>query len=192
MFACWQQQLHVELVWASAHVPDKAGTGYNPMRWSQPGKVCTRPLSFPQKFYRPLQNHRNTECSGSEGTSRYHLVQPPCWSRVTYSRLHRTLSRRVLNISREGDSTTSLGNLFQGFVTLRVKKFFLMFRRSFLCFNLCPLPLVLLLSCPLVVGFGASLDFGVLFFSIFFPACRLSSAFVICIQEYKRVFHFPD
>ena len=40
-----------------------------------------------------------------------HLVQPPCRSRVTYTRLHRTLSRRVLNISR-GDSTTSLGNLF--------------------------------------------------------------------------------
>jgi len=32
-----------------------------------------------------------------------HLVHPSCWSRVTYSRLHRTLSRRVLNISREGD-----------------------------------------------------------------------------------------
>jgi len=28
----------------------------------------------------------------------------PCRSRVTYSRLHRTASRRVLNISREGDS----------------------------------------------------------------------------------------
>jgi len=39
-----------------------------------------------------------------------HLVQPPCRSRVSYSRLHRTLSRRVLNISREEDSTTSLGN----------------------------------------------------------------------------------
>ena len=54
-----------------------------------------------------------------------HLVQPPCKSRVTYSRLHRTLSRQVLNISREGDSTTSLGSLFQCSVTLRVKKFFL-------------------------------------------------------------------
>jgi len=32
-----------------------------------------------------------------------HLVQPVCQSRVTYSRLHRTASRRVLNISREGD-----------------------------------------------------------------------------------------
>jgi len=33
-----------------------------------------------------------------------HLVQPPCRSRVTYSRLHRTLSRWGWNISREGDS----------------------------------------------------------------------------------------
>jgi len=32
-----------------------------------------------------------------------HLVQPSCRSRLTYSKLHRTLSRRVLNISREGE-----------------------------------------------------------------------------------------
>ena len=37
----------------------------------------------------------------------------PCRSRVTQSRLHRTLSRRVLKISREGDSRTSLGSLCQ-------------------------------------------------------------------------------
>jgi len=53
----------------------------------------------------------------------------PCQSRVTQSRLHRTLSRRGWNISREGDSTTSLGSLFQCSVTLRVK-FFLMFRQN--------------------------------------------------------------
>ena len=46
-----------------------------------------------------------------------HLVQPSCRSRVTYSKLHRTVSRQVLNISREGDSTTSLGSLFQGSIT---------------------------------------------------------------------------
>ena len=43
-----------------------------------------------------------------------HPVQLPCQSRVTYSRLHGTLSRQVLNISREGDSATSLlGEYFQ-------------------------------------------------------------------------------
>jgi len=36
-----------------------------------------------------------------------------------------------LNISREGDSTTSLGSLFQGSVTFKVKKFFLTFRWNF-------------------------------------------------------------
>ena len=58
-----------------------------------------------------------------------HLVQPPCRSRVTYSRLHRTVSRWVFSISREGDSTTSLGSLFQRSITLRGKKVFLVLPR---------------------------------------------------------------
>ena len=70
----------------------------------------------------------------------------PCPSRVTHSRLHSTASSRVWNISREGDSTASLGSLGQGSITLRGKKFFLMFSWSFLCFSLCPLPLVLSLG----------------------------------------------
>jgi len=45
----------------------------------------------------------------------------PCQGRVTQSRLHRTLFRWALNISREGESTASLGSLGQGSVTLRVK-----------------------------------------------------------------------
>ena len=69
-----------------------------------------------------------------------------CPRRVTHSRLHSTASRRGWNISREEDSTTSLGSLGQGSVTLRVKKFFLMFSWNFLGFSLCPLPLVLSLG----------------------------------------------
>jgi len=74
------------------------------------------------------------------------LCGSPCPSRVTHSRLHRSMSRRGWNISREGDSTVSLGSLGQGSGTLRGKKFFLIFSWSFLCFSLCPLPLVLSLG----------------------------------------------
>ena len=56
------------------------------------------------------------------------------------------MSRWVLNISREGDATAPLGGLGQGSVTLRGKKFFLGFSWTFLCFSLCPLPLVLSLG----------------------------------------------
>lgn len=49
----------------------------------------------------------------------------------------------ALNISRHGESMTSLGNLCQSLVTLPVKKCFLMFRGNLLHFTLCPLPLTL-------------------------------------------------
>ena len=84
------------------------------------------------------RDHRITESQNSRGW------KGPLW--VTQSRLHRTPSRRGWNISREGDSTASLGSLFQCSVTLRGKKFLLVFRRNFLCFSLCPLPLVLSLG----------------------------------------------
>ena len=90
-------------------------------------------------------NHR-TVGVGRDLWGSFNPIQSPYWSRVTYSRLHRTASRQVLNISREGVSKTALGNLFQCSVILRGKKFFLMFRWNFLCFSLCPLPLVLSLG----------------------------------------------
>ena len=111
------------------------------------------------------QYHRIMEWKGSEGTSVGHLVQPSCRSRVTYSRLHGTSSRWGLNTSREADSTTSLGSLFQCSVTLRGKKFFLVFSWNFLCFSLCPLPLVLsLVSHPIPsrVAVAAALPWRVL------------------------------
>ena len=49
----------------------------------------------------------------------------------------------ALSISKDGDSTASLGSLCPCSVTLTVKKSFLMFRRTLLCFSLCPWPLVL-------------------------------------------------
>jgi len=60
-----------------------------------------------------------------------------------------------LNISREGDSTASLGSLFQCSITLRGKKFFLMFRQNFLCLSLCPLYRLIV---PSLAAFKARLD----------------------------------
>jgi len=48
-----------------------------------------------------------------------------------------------LNISREGESTTSLCSVFQCSVTLTVKKFLCILMRNYLCSSLWPSPLVL-------------------------------------------------
>lgn len=44
------------------------------------------------------------------------LVQPPCSSRASSSWLPRSVSRRLLNISKDGDATTSLDSLCQSSV----------------------------------------------------------------------------
>jgi len=64
-------------------------------------------------------------------------------ARVGYSRLPRTVSIQVFNTSKDGDSTTSLGHLFQCLTMLTVKKLCLMFKWHLLYFSLCPWPLVL-------------------------------------------------
>lgn len=61
----------------------------------------------------------------------------------------RTMPRQVQWISRDGDSTTPLGNLCQHSCAVTVnhrKKSFIVLRWYFLCFSLCPLPLFLSLG----------------------------------------------
>lgn len=85
------------------------------------------------------------ESKGLEGTTGDHQVQP-LLKLVPCSKLHRKASRWILNIFKEGNSTTSLGSLFQCSVTLKVKKLSFMFVWNFLCYSLCPLSFVLSLS----------------------------------------------
>lgn len=67
-------------------------------------------------------------------------IPTPCSSKS-----EKKTSVEVLNFSR-GDSTTSLGSLFQCCITLTVKKFFLVFIWNFPCSNFCLFPLVLSLD----------------------------------------------
>ena len=60
--------------------------------------------------------------------------------------LPRATSSLALNASRDGASTTSLGNLFQCITTLWVKKFLLISNWNLPCISLKPFPLVLSLS----------------------------------------------
>lgn len=77
-----------------------------------------------------------TEWIRLEGTTRGDVIQPACWSRFPYSMLFRNVSRLLWSISRDTDTTTSLGILFQCWVTLRVK-FLLTFRWNFLGSSFC-------------------------------------------------------
>lgn len=67
-----------------------------------------------------------------KGTSTGHLVQPLSSSRVTYSWLPQTVSRQLLNSSKDEDPSASLGTPCLYSVTLTVKKCFLMFRWNLL------------------------------------------------------------
>ncbi|KAK4830120.1 hypothetical protein QYF61_008547 [Mycteria americana] len=63
-----------------------------------------------------------------------------------YIRLLRALSNLTLNISNDGASTTSLGNLFQCLSTLIINNSFLLSSQNVPTFSLKPLPLVLSLQ----------------------------------------------
>ena len=70
---------------------------------------------------------RVIEWFGLEGTFKTIWFQPPAIGRDTSLQigLLTAPSSLALNASREGTSTTSLGNLFQGLTTLTVKNCFL-------------------------------------------------------------------
>lgn len=89
---------------------------------------------------------RYRDCVSLTGTSGDCLVQASAQSRVHDSRLLKALPSRVLNISKNGYSTASLGNLFLCVIILIVNTFFffLIFKWNFLWFSLCLLPLICL------------------------------------------------
>ena len=92
--------------------------------------------------YKELANHR---IAGVGRDFKSSSSPTALLKQLSYSRSHRQASRWILNVFIEGDSTTSLGNLFQCSVTLMVKKFFHMFVWNFLYSSFRPLLLVLLL-----------------------------------------------
>lgn len=74
-------------------------------------------------------DRRITEYLGLERTSGDHQ------GRVSYSMLHRSTSMLVWKVSRERDSMTFLGCLFQFSATLNVKKLFLILKWNFPSFS---------------------------------------------------------
>lgn len=81
--------------------------------------------------YCPHYNYSITESLWLEGTSGNLLFYPPYSERASYSTLPRTMCSCALNVSKDGDSISSLSNLFQYLTTLKVRKCFLMFRLTF-------------------------------------------------------------
>jgi len=89
------------------------------------GQVCCEELS---------QDHKVVEI----GRDIWRSSGPiPCSSRVSCSRFLRSLTSQILSISKDGDSTTSLGNPFQYSVTLTVTKVFSCVQVAFPCFLIC-------------------------------------------------------
>lgn len=79
------------------------------------------------------QNYKITEELRFEGISGSYLVHTPYSSKVTYNRLPGTTSRRLLNFNNDEASTSPLGKLCGGSITVTVKKCFLMSRWNLLC-----------------------------------------------------------
>lgn len=74
-----------------------------------------------------LQNPRTVS---REGTSGDQLVEAPMLKQGHPEVISRTMYRWLLNVSKDADSITPLGNLCQCSVTFTVKKPFLIFRET--------------------------------------------------------------
>lgn len=134
-----------------------------------------------QHIQQPYHSNRHTEELWWKGTAEDYFTQPPCSSKVTCRMLSRTMSCQVMNISKDGDSRTSLGTLFQCSTTLTAKKYFLTCKWNFLCCILCPKRLVLSLGIAeksLVLVYQRKKDAD-------FPATVLphTHAFLHCLLE---------
>jgi len=83
-------------------------------------------------------NHRITEWPGLKGPRWSLSSNPPAMCSVSnhQPRLPRATSSLALNASRDGASTTSLGNLFQCVTTPWVKNFFLISNLNLPCLSL--------------------------------------------------------
>lgn len=96
----------------SSHLSNSSPWRWAPLQYSpsQPWVQQQRLLCLHSKSL--LLFHRITGRLKLEGASGGHLARPSCSGRDTLSRLSRTTSRLLLNISKERNSTTSLGSLF--------------------------------------------------------------------------------
>lgn len=81
-------------------------------------QLCIKKDYSVEKEIIKASNHRISELERLEGSiGGGHLVQPTCLSSAPWSKLHRIASRQFLNVSKGGETTTSLSHLFQCRVT---------------------------------------------------------------------------
>ena len=90
-------------------------------------------------FHRVIESLNGLGWKGPQWSSSFN---PHAMCRVAshQTRLPRATSSLALNVSRDGASTTSLGNLFQCFTTLWEKNFLLISNLNFPCLSLRPFP----------------------------------------------------
>lgn len=102
-------------------------------------QVGTRTPGWPHPWVGVTQSQDGSGCKNHSQASAPTSHQEGS----SLSTWHRIVSRWFWNVSSEGDSTNSLGNLYQCVAT-HTAKFFLVFRWNFVCISFCPLPPVLL------------------------------------------------